>query len=145
MPIILPFANHVPRIDPCAWIADNAVVIGDVEIASGATIWFGAVLRGDVGPIRIGARSNYKTCVACTPPAGSPRSRGLGEDVTVGHHCVLHGCQIGNRALVGMGEHCWTTLCLEKTLCSAPGGLLHPTDRDPRAHAGDGASGEGGP
>ena len=74
MPIILPFANHVPRIDPCAWIADNAVVIGDVEIASGATIWFGAVLRGDVGPIRIGARSNVQDLCCLHPPAGSPRS-----------------------------------------------------------------------
>ena len=103
MPIILPFADHVPRIDPRAWIADNAVIIGDVEIAAEASIWFGCVLRGDVGPIRIGARSNVQD-LTCLHTTGGLSQVVVGEEVTVGHRCVLHGCQIRDRALVGMGS-----------------------------------------
>jgi carbonic anhydrase/acetyltransferase-like protein (isoleucine patch superfamily) len=103
MPIILPFADHVPRIDPRAWIADNAVIIGDVEIAAEASVWFGCVLRGDVGPIRIGPRSNVQD-LSCLHTTGGLSQVVIGEDVTVGHHCVLHGCQIRDRALVGMGS-----------------------------------------
>lgn len=103
MPLILPFGKHVPRIHPGAWLAPNATVIGDVEIEDGATIWFGCVLRGDVGPIRIGAGSNVQDlCVVHT--TGGLSQAIVGKEVTVGHACVLHGCQVGDRALVGMGS-----------------------------------------
>lgn len=103
MPIILPFENHVPKIHPGAWIAPNATVVGDVEIEDGVTLWFGCVLRGDVGPIRIGRGSNVQD-LCCIHTTGDLSEAIVGEDVTVGHACVLHGCQVGDRALIGMGS-----------------------------------------
>jgi len=103
MPLILPFLDKIPRIAPDAFIADNATLIGDVEIAEGASVWFGAVLRGDVGPIRIGKRSNIQDLTMIHTTTGVSEAH-VGEDVTVGHGCILHGCRIGNRVLVGMGS-----------------------------------------
>ncbi|MCL2824526.1 MAG: gamma carbonic anhydrase family protein [Polyangiaceae bacterium] len=103
MPIILPFEGCVPRIHAEAWVAPNATLIGDVEIEEGASVWFGCVLRGDVGPIRVGVGSNVQdlTCVHAT---GGVSSVVIGVGVTVGHGCVLHGCRIEDGALVGMGS-----------------------------------------
>lgn len=103
MPTILPFRGVFPRIHPTAFVANNATLIGDVEVAEGASIWFGAVLRGDVGPIRIGAHSNVQDLVAVHATGGLSEVH-VGDQVTVGHGCILHGCRIGNRVLVGMGS-----------------------------------------
>lgn len=103
MPTILPFLDKLPRIAPTAFVAGNATIIGDVEIEEGASIWFGAVLRGDVGPIRIGKRSNIQDLAVVHTTTGLSEAI-VGEDVTVGHGCILHGCRIGNRVLVGMGS-----------------------------------------
>jgi carbonic anhydrase/acetyltransferase-like protein (isoleucine patch superfamily) len=100
--IIRPFAGVWPRIHPDAWIAPGAVVVGDVEIGAESSLWYGAVLRGDVHGIRVGARSNLQDgCVlhvtrdrfACV----------LGDEVTVGHRAVVHGCRVGDGALIGIG------------------------------------------
>lgn len=83
------------------YLAPGAVVIGDVRLASGASIWFNAVLRGDNEPITIGMGSNVQDgCVVHTDP-GFPVE--IGEDVTVGHNAIIHGCSIGNGSLIGMG------------------------------------------
>jgi carbonic anhydrase/acetyltransferase-like protein (isoleucine patch superfamily) len=103
MPIILPFGSHVPVIANTAFVAENAVLIGDVVVEDGASIWFGAVLRGDVGPIRIGARTNVQD-LACLHTTGGVSECIIGDDVTVGHSCLLHGCRVGARVLVGMGS-----------------------------------------
>ncbi len=103
MPLILPFLDKLPRISPDAFIADNATIIGDVEIAEGASVWFGCVLRGDVGPIRIGKRSNIQDLTMIHTTTDYSEAH-VGEDTTVGHSCVLHGCRIGHRVLVGMGS-----------------------------------------
>lgn len=103
MPLILPFLDKTPRIAPSVYLADNATVIGDVVIEEGASVWFGAVLRGDVGPIRIGKRSNVQDLTTIHTTTGYSEAH-VGEDVTVGHGCVLHGCRIGDRVLVGMGS-----------------------------------------
>lgn len=103
MPLIVPFEHHVPRIHPDAWIAPNATIIGDVEVEAGASIWFGCVLRGDVGPIRIGPGSNVQDLCTVHTTGGVSKAI-VGRDVTVGHGCVLHGCEIGDRVLVGMGS-----------------------------------------
>jgi carbonic anhydrase/acetyltransferase-like protein (isoleucine patch superfamily) len=82
------------------WVADNATVIGDIEIGEDVGIWFGAVLRGDNERIRIGRGSNVQEhCVFHTDP-GFPLS--VGEDCTIGHRATLHGCSIGDGSLVGM-------------------------------------------
>lgn len=88
-------------VDGSAWIAPSADVIGDVRLGEGASIWFGAVVRADNTPITIGTRSNVQDGAMLHSDPGVPLT--IGEDVTVGHHAILHGCTVGNRVLVGMG------------------------------------------
>jgi carbonic anhydrase/acetyltransferase-like protein (isoleucine patch superfamily) len=90
-----------PRIDPDAWVAPSADVIGDAQLAAGASLWFGAVIRADNTPIIVGARSNVQEGAMLHSDPGAPLT--IGEDCTIGHHAILHGCTLGNRVLVGMG------------------------------------------
>jgi len=100
MPII-PFEGFIPKIDPSAFVAPTAVIIGDVEIGPQATIWYGCVLRGDLDPIRIGARTNVQDNSVLHTGVGEPAI--LHEDVTIGHSAIVHGCEIHRGALIGMG------------------------------------------
>lgn len=93
--------GKAPRIAPDAWVAPSADLIGEVELAALASVWFGAVIRADNTPIRIGARTNVQEGAMLHSDPGAPCT--LGEDVTVGHHAILHGCTIGDRTLIGMG------------------------------------------
>lgn len=99
-PLILPFNGILPRIHASAWIAPNATIIGDVEIGPDSSVFYGCVLRGDSGAIRIGARTNIQdgTVVHVDPEAPCT----LGDDVTVGHAAMLHGTTVGDGTLVGM-------------------------------------------
>lgn len=100
--MILPFRGRFPVVDPTAWIADSAQVIGDVVIGTESSIWFSSVIRGDVHRIRIGSRTNIQDlCVLHVTRGTYPLT--VGDEVTVGHRVVLHGCTLGNRILVGMG------------------------------------------
>ena len=83
------------------WVAPNASVIGRVILGEDASIWFGATLRGDNEPMRIGARSNIQDGAVLHSDAGFPLT--VGEDCTVGHAAILHGCTIGDGSLIGMG------------------------------------------
>lgn len=94
-------AGQRPSIDDDAWVAPSADLIGDVHLAELASVWFGAVIRADNTPITIGARSNIQEGAMLHSDPGTPCS--VGEDVTVGHHAILHGCTIGDRTLIGMG------------------------------------------
>ena len=103
-----------PRLAESAWIADSAVVIGNVELGDEASIWFGAVLRGDTETLSIGRRSNVQDGSVLHADHGFPLV--LGEGVTVGHQVMLHGCTIGDGSLIGIqavvlngariGRHC---------------------------------------
>ncbi|MEO8902703.1 MAG: gamma carbonic anhydrase family protein [Polyangiaceae bacterium] len=97
-----PFKGVHPKIAAGVFIADTARVIGDVELAEDVSIWFGTVLRGDVGAIRIGARSNIQDLSMLHMSYGISNTV-IGEDVTVGHNVTIHGAIIGNGALIGMG------------------------------------------
>lgn len=90
-----------PTLAAGAWIAPSADLIGDVQLAEDANVWFGAVLRGDNTPILIGARSNVQEGAMCHSDPGAPLT--VGADCTIGHHAILHGCTIGERVLIGMG------------------------------------------
>jgi carbonic anhydrase/acetyltransferase-like protein (isoleucine patch superfamily) len=92
--------EHTPQIDPSAWIADNATVIGNVTLGAGVNVWFGAVLRGDNEPIVIGAGSNVQEGAVLHTDPGFPLT--LGKSVTVGHQAMLHGCTVGDGALIGI-------------------------------------------
>ena len=82
------------------WIARNATVIGDVELADGCSVWFGAVVRGDTEWIRIGKRSNVQDLVCIHADQGVPCT--IGEDTTIGHSAVVHGANVGNNVLIGI-------------------------------------------
>lgn len=99
-PLILPFDGKVPRIHESAFIAPNATIIGDVEIGPDSSVFYGCVLRADVGPIRIGARTNIQDNSVLHVDRGVPCI--LGDDVTVGHMALVHGSNVGNGTLVGM-------------------------------------------
>lgn len=93
--------GHAPQIDPTAWIAPTAVVIGKVIIGAHASVWFGAVLRGDNETITLGAGSNVQENCVLHTDMGYPLT--LGADCTVGHQATLHGCIIEDGVLIGMG------------------------------------------
>jgi carbonic anhydrase/acetyltransferase-like protein (isoleucine patch superfamily) len=89
-----------PQLGEGAWIADSAQVIGDVELGPGASVWFGAVIRGDCEAIRIGRNTNIQDLSVLHADIGIPLV--LGDNVTVGHQVMLHGCTIGDGALIGI-------------------------------------------
>jgi carbonic anhydrase/acetyltransferase-like protein (isoleucine patch superfamily) len=97
---IYQFADHRPEISPSAWVAESAQVMGRVALADGASVWYGAVLRGDNDSITIGPNSNIQDGSVLHTDHGKPLS--LGEGVTVGHQVMLHGCSIGDNTLVGI-------------------------------------------
>jgi carbonic anhydrase/acetyltransferase-like protein (isoleucine patch superfamily) len=99
--MIIEFNQIVPRIGKNVYIAPTAVVIGDVTIGDGASIWFNTVLRGDMAPITIGVNSNIQDNCTIHTDFGKPAT--IGKNVTVGHNAVVHGCTIGDGALVGIG------------------------------------------
>lgn len=93
--------GRVPVVDPGAWVAPGAVVVGDVTLGAGASVWYGAVLRGDEESVVVGARANVQDgCVLHADP-GFPCV--LGDDVSLGHRAVVHGARVGSGALIGMG------------------------------------------
>lgn len=99
--MILPHDHKRPAIHPTVFVAPGAVIIGDVQIAEGASVWFGAVIRGDMAPIRIGARTNIQDNCTLHVDADAPATIGAG--VTIGHNAVVHGCTIDDDCLIGMG------------------------------------------
>ena len=90
-----------PEIDPSAWVADTAVLIGKVVVEADASIWFGATIRGDNEEIRVGAGSNVQENAVLHTDMGYPLT--IGANCTIGHKAMLHGCTIGEGTLIGMG------------------------------------------
>jgi carbonic anhydrase/acetyltransferase-like protein (isoleucine patch superfamily) len=139
-PTILPYRGVMPKIDPRAFVAPGAVVIGDVEIGPESSVWFGCVLRGDVNFIRIGSRTNIQdgtvihTASGLQPARmgakGSTPSEGyptlIGDNVTVGHMTLLHACTIESGAFVGMKAAVMDGATIESGGMLAAGALLTP-------------------
>lgn len=99
---ILSVNGKTPRLDPSAFVADGARVIGAVTLGEGSSIWYNAVVRADSDSVSIGAGSNVQDNVSIHVDAGHPAS--IGENVSIGHNAVVHGCTIGDGALIGMGS-----------------------------------------
>ncbi len=99
--MILPYLEHVPTVDETAFVAENATVAGKVTLGKNASVWFGAVLRGDLQPITVGDNSNVQDNAVIHVGANTPAV--IGENVTIGHGAIVHGATIGNNVLVGMG------------------------------------------
>lgn len=102
MPLIIPVRGHTPQIGENCFLAENATIIGDVIIGDESSIWFNAVVRGDVNSIRIGNRVNIQdgAVIHCTYEKSRVIIR---NNVSVGHNAIIHGCVIDNDVLIGMG------------------------------------------
>jgi carbonic anhydrase/acetyltransferase-like protein (isoleucine patch superfamily) len=105
--IAKPYKGQSPIVDPSAFVAETAVIVGDVEIGANASIWYGVTIRGDINHVRIGAETNVQENTVVHVDLND---RGLGEcstvigqRVTIGHGAVIHGCKIGDDCLIGMG------------------------------------------
>lgn len=120
----------IPRLGPHVYVAPNASVIGDVAIGAESSVWFNVTIRGDVFPIRIGARTNIQDGSVVHVTGGSAATT-VGDDVTVGHMVLLHGCTVGDRVLVGMGSVVLDGAVIESDAMLAAGSLLPPGARVP--------------
>ncbi|WP_437923952.1 gamma carbonic anhydrase family protein [Sorangium sp. So ce291] len=103
MALVLDLDGVSPRLGRDVFLAPNATVIGDVELGDEASVWFGAVLRGDIGAIRVGPRTNVQD-LACLHLTSGVSQTIIGADVTIGHGAILHGCLVGDGCLIGMGS-----------------------------------------
>ncbi len=128
---IRPYTHHTPDIHETCFIDDTAVVIGQVSMAEQVNVWPLVAMRGDVNHIRIGARTNIQdgsvlhvTGSRLQKPEGSPLI--IGEDVTIGHKVILHGCTIGNRVLVGMGAIVLDDAVIDDEVMVGAGSVVPP-------------------
>lgn len=99
--MIVEWRGTAPRVDEGAFVAENATLVGDVKVGKSSSVWFGAVLRGDIAPIVIGERTSIQD--GCLVHVDPDRPTVVGNDVTVGHGAILHSARIGDNALIGMG------------------------------------------
>ena len=127
---MIPFEGKVPQVDPAAFVAPGARLIGDIEIGPEASVWYNCVLRGDMNRIRIGARSNVQdgSVIHVDPPRVAGPDHGypalIGEDVLIGHMAMVHGCTLRDRAFVGLGAIVMDGCEIESDAMLAAGALL---------------------
>lgn len=122
---LFPYRGIIPTINPQAFVAQTAAVIGDVHLGAGSGIWYGCVIRGDVNEIRIGERTNIQdlTMIHC-----AERGQGtyLGNDITVGHSAVLHACTVEDKAFIGIQACVMDDCLIEAGAMVAAGALVTP-------------------
>ena len=124
------FRGMTPIIHPSCFIEDSAQIVGDVEVGEDSSVWFNCVLRGDVDAIRIGKRTSIQDLSMIHVLAAKYPTH-LGDDVTVGHHVVLHGCKVGHRVLVGMGAILMDDVEVGDDCVIGAGALLTPGTKVP--------------
>ena len=100
--MLRPFRGVLPKVDPTAYVDESAQVIGDVHIGAESSVWMNVVIRGDVHWIRIGARTNVQDGTI-VHVQGQTHPATIGDEVTIGHGAIIHGCTIEDRCLIGMG------------------------------------------
>ena len=136
-PDLISFGGNSPRVDPTAFVAPGARLIGNVEIGAEASIWYNCVLRGDVNRISIGARTNIQdgTVIHVDSPKEGGPEEGLptiiGADVLIGHLAMVHGCILHDRAFVGLGSIVMDGCVIEGEAMLAAGAMLTPGKRIP--------------
>ena len=123
--LIMSYGGHNPEIVDDVYIAPGAVVIGDVVIGKGSSVWFNTVLRGDFNEIRVGSGTNIQDgAVVHVSSYGSGSY--IGDDVTIGHNAVIHACTIGSRCLIGMNSTILDGAVVEDGALVAAGALVAP-------------------
>ena len=131
--LILPFRGVRPKIAPDAFIAETAVVIGDVEIGPGSSIWYGCVVRGDINRIRIGRNTNIQDGTVIHVNHDRDGDGGMptfiGDDVTIGHMALIHACTVEDRAFIGMRSVVMDLAVVESGAMVAAGALVTPRKR----------------
>lgn len=120
-----PFERRMPQLDPSAWAAPGAQLIGDVTVGAQSSIWYNVVVRGDVMPIRIGQRSNIQdgSVVHVTRRLAATS---IGDDVLVGHMAMIHGCTLMDRSFIGLGATVMDDCVVEPDGMLGAGALLPP-------------------
>jgi carbonic anhydrase/acetyltransferase-like protein (isoleucine patch superfamily) len=122
---IRPFSGKTPRFGKRVFVASTAAVVGDVDLGDDVNVWYGAVLRADLQAISIGARSNIQdNAVIHVDEPDAPTI--VGEDVTVGHSAILHGCRVGRGALIGMHSTVLNMAVIGEEAVVAAGALVTP-------------------
>ena len=124
--IIRNFLDKHPKIDPTAFVAENAVIIGDVEIGAGASVWYNCVLRGDVNYIRIGDGTNIQDGTIIHVSRGAEFPTIIEKEVTVGHSATIHGCYIEQGSLIGIGAIVLDGARIGRNSLIAAGSLVTP-------------------
>ncbi len=128
--MLRPYRSVLPRIHPTAFVDDTAQVIGDVEIGEESSVWMNVVVRGDVNWIRIGRRTNLQDGTIVHVMRGTHPTT-VGDDVTVGHRVILHGCTVEGSCLVGMAAVLLNGVVVEPNCIIAAGTLLPENTRIP--------------
>ena len=123
---VLPFRNRYPAIAPTAFVAAGAVLVGDVTLSDNSSIWYGAIARGDVAPIRIGARTNIQDGTVIHVSRDRPEGTVIGSDVTVGHLALIHACTLEDECLIGMKACVMDGAIVERHAWVAAGALVTP-------------------
>ena len=124
--MIVAFKDKAPRIDPSAFVAETASVVGDVTVEQNASVWFGAVVRGDNEPIVIGAGSNIQDNVTLHCDPGCPLR--IGRNVTVGHNAVVHCAAVGDGTVVGMGARLLNGAVIGKNCVIGAGAVVRENE-----------------
>lgn len=123
MPLILPVKDIHPRIGKECFIADNATIVGDVMMGEYCSVWFNAVIRGDVNSIIIGDRTNIQdgAVIHCTYEKASTM---IGNNVSIGHRAIVHGCKVKDNSLIGMGAIVMDNAVVEENCIIAAGAVV---------------------
>jgi carbonic anhydrase/acetyltransferase-like protein (isoleucine patch superfamily) len=122
---VWPYRGLLPTIDATAFIAPGTHVIGDVHVGEGSSLWFNCVARGDVNTIRIGSRTNIQDG-SIVHVTGGRFGTIIGNDVLVGHQCLIHGCRLEDEAFVGMGAIVMDGCVIERGAMLGAGSKLSP-------------------
>jgi gamma-carbonic anhydrase len=132
--MIIPFNSIEPKIHETAFVAEGAIIIGDVEIGADSSVWFGSIIRGDVNFVRIGERTNVQDTTVIHV-SSKTHSTILEDEITVGHRATLHGCHIESGCLIGIGAILMDGVRVGRRSLVAAGALLTPRDADPAEFA----------
>jgi len=128
--MIRSFNNIFPKVHQTAFVTDDAIVIGDVEIGEDASVWFGSIVRGDVNYIRIGARTNIQDATVIHVSSRTHPTI-LEEEITVGHRVTLHGCHVERGCLIGIGSILMDGVRIGAQSLVGAGSLLTPGTQVP--------------